>query len=78
MKPYFIGCDREPTINNAGTRLQCTINNGAEAFTEQQVSDFYAPALTPELAFLYSGVIFTVSLLSWGFRLSLKQYNLGV
>jgi len=78
MKPYFIGCDREPTLNNAGTRLQCTLNNGAEAFTEQQVSDFYAPMLTPEQAWLYAGVIFTCSLFSWGIRLALKQYNLGV
>lgn len=78
MQPYYIGCDVPPEMNNAGNRLQCKINDGATSYTEQQVSDLYSPPLSAEEAWLVSGSIFMLCFFSWGFRLALKQYNLGV
>ena len=70
----FIQCD---LVRVSGQFLFCsTDTENAIQLTEQQVIDMYSPPFTPELGFAYAGVIFAVSLLSWGFKIALKQYNL--
>lgn len=78
MSTYYIGCDTPPVQSNNGARLQCNYSNGAVSYTEQEVSDLYAPALSAEDGALFAGVIFMTSMLSWGGRLCLKSFNIGV
>ena len=77
MSAYYIGCDTPPSVSQFGTA--CPPTSTPVVLTEQQASDLLSPPmLTADEAWLYAGLIFTVSLLSWGFRLSIKQFNLGV
>lgn len=41
MQAYYIGCDSPPTTNNAGNRLQCTVNDGATSYIESELEEIY-------------------------------------
>lgn len=78
MHNFYIGCNVLPSEDTGATRLECNYTQGATLLTQQQVSDIYSPPLSAEDGALFAGVIFMTSMVAWGIRLALKQYNLGV
>ena len=75
MHPFFIGCDQP--IEVAGDEFVfCRVSQGAIQYTQEEASllfDTNIPALTPEEAWLYAGVIHASCLMAWGIKLALRQ-----
>lgn len=75
--PSYISCDGDP-VDIPNAYALCYASDGATVLSEQEVMDLYSPPLTAEDGWLVATTIFTVAFFSWGFKLALKQLNVGV
>ncbi len=79
MPAYYIACDNQPAQNPSGNWNTCPVSE-SQIMTEQQVIDTYAQSnfMDTQTAYLVSGAMFSVCFFAWGFRVFIKQYNIGV
>jgi hypothetical protein len=73
----YIQCDYTPTIEIDGSFV-CDQVGTPLVLSLSQAIELFSPPLSASEGALLAGLIFSVSFLSWGFRLALKQFNLGV